>query len=92
MYQSFKHPTPLHLRHQGQTGLFTPYSLDLSFPVVNERTFFFRLRYTMQGLSEGLVGILLVVRHFFHKTGFKLHVRENNGGRTIDEEGMISIA
>ena len=53
---------------------------------------FSRLRYTMQRLSEGLAGILLVVRHLFHKTGFKLHVRGKHGGRTIDEEGMISIA
>ena len=64
----------------------------LKFPVVDKCTFFSRLRYTMQRLSEGLAGILLVVRHLFHKTGFKLHVRRKHGGRTIDEEGMISIA
>ena len=46
----------------------------------------------MQGLSEGLAGILLVIRHLFHKTGFKVHVRGKHGGRTTDEEGMISIA
>ena len=46
----------------------------------------------MQGLSEGLAGILLVIRHLFHKTGFKLHARGKHGGWTIDKEGMISIA
>ena len=41
MYQSFAHPTPLHWRYPGQTGLFISYSLDLSSPVVDKCTFFF---------------------------------------------------
>ena len=92
MHQSFEHLNPLHWRYPGQTGAFTSYSLYLGSPVVDDCTFSSRFRYTIQGLSEDLAGTLLVVRHLFHKTGFKLHVRGKHGGWTIDEERMISIA